>query len=99
MRAWTRAATFTTLAVVAAADVRGEGAELNIPRITTAPAMDDFRGRTQPSAVAAAMARVDVFVQRAPDDGQPATQWTEVYFGYTTRNLYVVFVAHDTEPQ
>ncbi len=44
------------------------------------------------------MARVHSFRQTAPSDGEAATQETEVYLGYDQLNLYVVFVASDTEP-
>jgi hypothetical protein len=38
------------------------------------------------------------FRQVQPDDGQPATQRTEVYVGYTEDALYVAVVAHDDDP-
>lgn len=44
------------------------------------------------------MLKVDGFVQRDPKDGAPISQKTEVYLGYTDRNLYVVCVCFDSEP-
>ncbi len=44
------------------------------------------------------MAKVEGFVQRNPSDGQPATQRTEAYLGYDDKNLYIVVVAFDTDP-
>ena len=38
------------------------------------------------------------FRQVQPDDGQPATQRTEVYVGYTDDALYVAVMAHDDDP-
>ena len=38
------------------------------------------------------------FIQKEPEDGQPATQRTDVYFGYDEQAIHFVFVAHDTEP-
>ena len=45
------------------------------------------------------MARADGFVQREPDNGMPASQETIVYTAYDSRNLYVVFLAYDSEPE
>ena len=44
------------------------------------------------------MLKVDNLVQRDPKDGAPVSQKTEVYLGYTDRNLYVVGVCFDSEP-
>jgi hypothetical protein len=44
------------------------------------------------------MLKVDGFVQRDPKDGAPVSQRTEVYLGYTDKNLYVVCVCFDSEP-
>ena len=38
------------------------------------------------------------FWQIQPDDGQPATQRTEVYVGFSNYSLYVGVVAYDDEP-
>jgi hypothetical protein len=38
------------------------------------------------------------FWQVQPNDGQPATQRTEVFVGYTDDALYVAVVAHDDDP-
>jgi hypothetical protein len=41
------------------------------------------------------MLKVDQFWQHDPIDGQPISQQTEAYLGYTDKNLYVVFLAFD----
>jgi hypothetical protein len=38
------------------------------------------------------------FIQNTPRDGQPATEATEVWLGYTKSDLYVVFICHDRHP-
>lgn len=74
-------------------------AQVRIPKIERAPKLEDFLDM-QPSAQwHSKLARVEGFIQRAPDDGKAATQQTEVYLGYDERALYVIFVAHDSEPQ
>lgn len=79
--------------------LRPQTARVRIPRIERAPKLDDFLDM-QPSAEwAGKLARVEGFIQRAPDDGKAATQRTDVYLGYDERRLYVIFVAHDAEPR
>ena len=46
-------------------------------------------------AVAGTMLKVDQFWQHDPKDGQPISQKTEAYLGYTDKNLYVIFLAFD----
>ena len=43
--------------------------------------------------------KVTDFVQREPRDGNPASQRTEVYLSYDDKNLHVVFLAFDKEPE
>ena len=73
--------------------------ELVIPYIGRAPQLDDFRGMAASPEIAAMMARAEGFVQREPDNGLPASQDTTVYMAYDNRNLYVVFLAFDSEPE
>jgi hypothetical protein len=73
-------------------------ATLHIPRLEQRPTIADFLDM-QPSAMfAGKMLRVDGFLQRDPKDGAPISQKTEVYLGYTDKNLYVVCVCFDSEP-
>src|SRR5919109_180041 len=71
---------------------------VTIPKVARAPRLDDFIEPRPNAGIVTTMAKIDGFIQRAPDDGQPATQATEVYLAYDERRLHVVFVAHDTEP-
>jgi hypothetical protein len=71
---------------------------LAIPVIAGEPTLADFSGMQANSALARSMAKVENFVQREPDDGDPATQRTEVYVGYDQERLYAVFLAFDTNP-
>ncbi len=69
-----------------------------MPRLDVAPTLEDFLEMEPSARVRGTMARVDRFTQWIPRDGQPASQRTEAYLGYDSRNLYVVFVCFDTEP-
>ncbi len=45
------------------------------------------------------LAKVDRFTQRIPSDGSPVSQRTEAYLGYDDKNLYVIFICFDSEPE
>jgi Domain of unknown function (DUF5916) len=73
-------------------------ARLHIPRLQQAPGIRDFAGMRVSSELARQMLKVDGFTQRDPHDGMPISQRTEVYLGYTDKNLYVVCLCFDNEP-
>src|SRR5580700_4870605 len=71
---------------------------LNIPRLTHAPALEDFLNMKPQGEGAMQMAKVTGFVQRNPHDGEKISEGTAAYLGYDQKNLYVVFVCFD-DPQ
>jgi len=81
---------FLNIAAAAAAGVR-------IPRVTSAPRLEDFEDMT-PRGNATQLAKVTDFIQQQPSDGKPGTQRTEVYLGYDQANLYMVWVCWDANP-
>ncbi len=73
-------------------------AEVTVPRLEGAPKLEDFLTMQPVGEVATHMAKVPgEFVQREPSDGAPASQKTDVYLSYDRKNLYLVFVAFDTD--
>ncbi len=68
---------------------------LTIPRLTRAPALEDFLEMKPQSETALQMAKVTGFVQRNPHDGEKVSEETEAYLGYDQKNLYLVFVCFD----
>jgi hypothetical protein len=68
---------------------------LTIPRLTRAPALEDFLTMKPQSETALQMAKVTGFVQRNPHDGEKVSEQTEAYLGYDQKNLYIVFVCYD----
>jgi len=72
---------------------------IHIPRINHAPKLDDFEGFQPISSVARSMIKIDQFVVREPVYGTKPTQPTDVYMGFTDQNLYMVFLAHDSDPK
>jgi Domain of unknown function (DUF5916) len=69
-----------------------------IPRIDTAPTIEDFSTMQPDAQVADHMVKVTGFIAREPSDGAEPTQNTDVYLAYDDRNLYAVFVCWDKEP-
>jgi hypothetical protein len=70
-----------------------------IPRLKAAPKLGDFEGMEPASALARQMLKVGQFTQKEPHDGEPVSQPTEAYLGYTDKSFYAVFLAFDKEPQ
>jgi hypothetical protein len=77
---------------------QGSFSTLHIPKIEQGPTLADFLDMQPSPAFAGKMLKVDGFTQRDPKDGAPVSQKTEVYLGYTNRNLYVVCLCFDSEP-
>ena len=72
---------------------------LIIPEISGVPSLNDFSGMEPVTALARSMAKIENFVQREPDDGEPASQRTEAFVGYDRTELHVIFLAFDSEPE
>jgi len=68
---------------------------LHIPHLTREPKIEDFADMQPSPAVAGTMLKVDQFWQHDPKDGEPISQHTEAYLGYTDKSLYVIFLALD----
>ena len=67
---------------------------VDIPRVSAPPRIEDYLGGVpRPDEVA-----ITTFIQREPGDGVPASQQTEAYLSYDATNLYVIFVARDSDP-
>jgi len=78
------------------------GADLSSPRpvmqaypVAVAPVMD---GRVLGDTAWAGVVPATGFWQVQPDEGQPATQKTEVYVAYLDDALYIGVVAYDVDP-
>ena len=76
-----------------------EFATIHIPRVTSAPRLEDFLTMEPSPAWQGKLAMVQGLRQRVPSDGAPISQRTEVYLGYDDKNLYAIFVCFDNEPK
>ena len=66
-----------------------------VPRIDQPLRLSDFNGMQPRADLQHKLGHVTGFVQRDPNDGAPATERTEVWFGRTSSALYFVFVCYD----
>jgi hypothetical protein len=71
---------------------------VTIPRVSTPPKLSDFLDMKPDAAMAGKMLKIQEFIQRTPKDNVAPNQQTDVYLGYDSNYLYVVFVAFDNEP-
>jgi len=69
-----------------------------MPLLDGKPSFADFQNMAPSSVLARSMAKVDSFIQREPEPGEPSAQRTEVYIGYDQVELHVIFLAFDTNP-
>ena len=61
--------------------------------------LEDFLDMVPSSDLADELTKVSGFTQREPSDGEPSKELTDVYLGYDAENLYVIFVAFDSQPE
>jgi hypothetical protein len=72
--------------------------QVTIPRVAAPPALEEFLNMKPSAAWEGKLAKIDRFLQRTPSDGALASQRTEAYLGYDTKNLYAIFICFDNEP-
>jgi hypothetical protein len=72
---------------------------LRIPRVQRPLTLEDFAAMRPSGEIAGDLVKAVQFTQYTPDVGQAPTQRTEAYLGYDEENLYVVFLAFDSEPE
>jgi len=72
--------------------------EFKVPLLTEPLRLSDFPGMEPNAAVKDKLARVTGFIQNAPNDGEPATQQTDIWIAHTQSTLYFVFICHDDHP-
>ena len=66
-----------------------------VPRVMERPTIAQFLPAFQDPAFSSPLVRVQGLRQRAPSDGAPVSERTDVYLGYDDHNLYFVFVCFD----
>ncbi len=86
---------FSALLPVGAAAQDDKKRSFTAIRLETAPVLD---GEVRNDPVWQAITPTGGFVQTTPDEGQPASQRTEVRVAYTGDAIYFSFIAYDDDP-
>ena len=73
-------------------------AEYRVPLIAKKLRLSDFAGMQPQPELKDKLLHISGFIQNYPRDGQPATEATEVWMGFTKSDLYIVFICHDSHP-
>lgn len=82
-----------------AAPQLGPRVEIQVARVTEPPQLEDFLDMKPRPEWEGRLTRVGDFIQYLPNDGAPATQPSEAYFGYDDDHFYAVIVCFDSEPE
>ena len=88
---------FVPLAAAAPDPITDGRPTIDIPRLARPPTLEAFLGMAPQGEVEQAMTLVSGLIQQIPNDGQDASQKTDVYLGYDDEYLYAVFVAFDDD--
>lgn len=79
-------------------DPAGPKPGLALPKVERPPTLEDFLDMKPGGEFAGRLSKAEGFIQQRPKDGEPATQRTEAYFCYDDKNLYVIWLCFETEP-
>ena len=66
-----------------------------VPLIAEGLRLSDFAGMEPRPELKGKLLKISGFIQNSPHDGEPATEKTEVWLGYTRRAIYFVFICRD----
>jgi hypothetical protein len=69
-----------------------------VPLLAEGLKLSDFAGMEPRAELKGRLLHISGFIQNTPHDGQPASEETEVWLGYTKSALYFVFICYDHHP-
>ena len=69
-----------------------------VPLLTEGVKLSDFAGMKPRPELKDKLLKITGFIQNSPHDGQPASEETEVWLGYTKSTFYLVFICYDHHP-
>jgi len=81
----------------AATPVVAESRSARIAKISRPPNLEAMLPMDGAEPESLGMTKIEKFTQTDPDDGKPATQRTIAYLGYDAKNIYVAYLAFDTD--
>jgi hypothetical protein len=91
-----------TLGLLGAAALGWAQEPQNIPRVAGAQRLamaPEVDGDVLSDPAWQALQPTNGFVQNTPDEGEPASEKTDVYIGFSDDTLYIGVVCHDREPE
>ena len=69
--------------------------DYKVPLIAEGLHLSEFTGMEPRADLKGKLTEITGFLQQVPNDGQPATEKTEVWLAHTKSALYFVFICHD----
>lgn len=69
-----------------------------VPLLNAGLHLSDFKGMQPRPELRGKLLEISGFKQNTPHDGQPATEKTQAWLGYTKSTLYIVVACHDDHP-
>ncbi len=72
--------------------------DFRIPLLTEPIRLSDFAEMEPGLALNGKLAKISGFAQNTPNDGEAATQQTDVWIAHTKSTIYFVFACHDDRP-
>jgi len=72
--------------------------ENRVPLLADGIKLSDFEGMEPRPELKDKLLEIKGFIQNTPRDGEPATEETKVWLGYTRTALYFVFICRDRHP-
>jgi len=82
-------------AIQAEAEKAQAARSVKVPLIAKGLRLSDFAGMTPRPELKDKLVKISGFIQNSPRDGEPGSEETEVWAGYTKTTLYFVFICHD----
>jgi Domain of unknown function (DUF5916) len=73
-------------------------ASFKVPLLSEPVRLSDFADMEPKPGLKDQFVKVTGFIQNAPNDGERATQQTDVWIGRTNSTIYFVFICHDDRP-
>jgi len=73
--------------------------EYKVPLIEKGLRLSDFAGMEPRPDLKDKLLKISGFIQNTPHDGEPGSEETEVWLGYTKSAIYFVFICHDRHPE
>jgi len=83
---------------ISPAAAKTQPTDTKVPLIAEGLRLSDFAGMAPRADLRDKLTEVSGFIENTPNDGESATEKTEVWMAHTKAALYFVFICHDRHP-